>query len=147
MTFGRSFQSRVERRRSVAFSFFANRRHVLSFIEKIIKFGRLAAKYGPEVYELVELAIKLYGEFGPKATELFQRILDDVNGAEVSILSADSLEGEYSELAAFCNKPAEGEVTTAARGDLFRGLIDFIKKNPELITIIIGLFGKDDANG
>lgn len=112
----------------------------MKWLELLRRYGRVVAEYGPEVIELFELIKGAYDEIGPKVVDLLKRIRDDLEAGSVTLLTA--YESDCPDLVAYCEKFEDAnEYSTAAIGDgtLFRRLIEFIKNNPELIGIIIGL--------
>ena len=122
----------------------------MSFLELLKKYGGLLLKYGPETQELAQEAIAaiydLYDQFGPRAIELFSRILADLNNDGPSLLSVDVLAADFPDLAEWCDGYANGP-SAAERGRIFKLILEFIKNNPELIEIIIGLLGEAKADG
>lgn len=109
----------------------------MGVFDLIKKVAKLAAEYGPEVYELFEVLRGFIAEHGPEAIDLIKRIIADFQSTDVSILAED-YDSRYPSLATYCDG-LKSEPSTAAIGPVFKKLIELIKNNPELITIIIGL--------
>lgn len=117
------------------------------FLKLVVSFGKAAAKFGPEVYELGEVFFGMFSELKPQVLDLIERIKKELSQeSAVSIMSASSLADEFPELESYCDGKSGGEVSAMARGQFLKRIADFIRANPELIGIIIGLLGEEKTD-